>query len=149
MELLLFITGVIAGIFAGMGMGGGTLLIPMLTLFFAMGQKSAQAINLVAFLPMALVALYIHNKNGLVQFKRVWVIIVFALAFTILGSVLANSLDDARLSGYFGLFIMGLGIYQLTTIIIKWRKNKSSNTGQVNPQSENQNTENQTRVAEH
>ena len=67
--LYLILAGIISGIIGGMGMGGGTLLIPILTIFLAFEQRSAQAINLLVFIPMALIALIIHIKNKLVDFK--------------------------------------------------------------------------------
>ena len=47
------LAGFVSGLFGGMGMGGGTVLIPVLTLFFGVEQHIAQATNLIAFLPMA------------------------------------------------------------------------------------------------
>ena len=46
---LLILAGIVGGIIGGMGMGGGTLLIPILTIFLDVEQKNAQAINLVAY----------------------------------------------------------------------------------------------------
>ena len=54
----------LGGIIGGMGMGGGTLLIPLLTLAAGVEQHLAQAINLMSFVPMSIVALIIHKKNG-------------------------------------------------------------------------------------
>ena len=65
--LWLFLAGLVSGIVGGMGMGGGTLLIPILTIFLSFKQKSAQAINLLVFIPMSLVALVIHIKNKFVK----------------------------------------------------------------------------------
>lgn len=62
--VLLVVSGVAAGVLGGMGMGGGTILIPILTIFFSVEQKSAQAINLVAFIPMAIISLVIHIKTS-------------------------------------------------------------------------------------
>ena len=45
----------------GMGMGGGTVLIPALTVILGVEQHVAQATNLIAFLPMALFTLKIHK----------------------------------------------------------------------------------------
>ena len=47
------LAGIVSGVIAGMGMGGGTLLIPILTIFFALSQTLAQGINLFSFLPCA------------------------------------------------------------------------------------------------
>ena len=66
---LLILFGVIGGVLGGMGMGGGTLLIPLLTLGLNLTQQNAQAINLMAFLPMSIFALIIHFKNKLVRYK--------------------------------------------------------------------------------
>ena len=51
----------------GMGMGGGTVLIPALTVILGVEQHVAQATNLIAFLPMALFTLKIHKENGLLH----------------------------------------------------------------------------------
>ena len=67
---LFVIFGALGGILGGMGMGGGTLLIPLLTIFTNTKQKEAQGINLIVFIPMAVIALIIHFKNKLVLVKR-------------------------------------------------------------------------------
>ena len=63
--------GLLGGILGGMGMGGGTLLIPLLSIFYNVSQHSAQAVNLISFIPMAVVALVIHIKNKRVDFKGI------------------------------------------------------------------------------
>ena len=57
----------VSGLLGGMGMGGGTVLIPALTLFAGTEQHIAQAANLIAFLPMSLISLKIHSGNGLLR----------------------------------------------------------------------------------
>ena len=47
--ILFIIIGVAGGVIGGMGMGGGTLLIPLLTLFTGADQHLAQAVNLIAY----------------------------------------------------------------------------------------------------
>ena len=65
---LYLILGLIGGIPAGMGMGGGTLTIPLLTVFGGVEQKIAQCANLFSFLPMSGFALqkgvYIKGTGG-------------------------------------------------------------------------------------
>ena len=41
----LVLAGIVSGIVGGMGMGGGTLLIPILTIFLSFPQKNAQAFH--------------------------------------------------------------------------------------------------------
>ena len=68
MQFLYFVlAGVAGGILAGMGMGGGTLTLPILVIGLGVGQLTAQFANLVAFLPSGTVALFVHIKNGLVK----------------------------------------------------------------------------------
>ena len=63
----LVLAGAAGGVIAGMGMGGGTLTIPLLTLALGVEQKLAQAINLIAFVVMAAPVLVIHFKNRLID----------------------------------------------------------------------------------
>ena len=62
------IVGFLSGVLGAMGMGGGTILIPMLITFFSVEQKTAQFINLVSFVFMAIIAVIFHKKNGLIDF---------------------------------------------------------------------------------
>ena len=64
---LLVLCGFAGGVLGGMGMGGGTALIPLLTIFLGLPQTVAQGINLISFLPMSLLALSVHFKNGLLK----------------------------------------------------------------------------------
>ena len=54
---------IFSGIFAGMGMGGGTFLIPLITLFMNVPQNVSQCINLLVFIPMAIVTIIIYSKK--------------------------------------------------------------------------------------
>jgi uncharacterized membrane protein YfcA len=114
--------GIIGGIIGGMGMGGGTLLIPLLSIFFSMQQQNAQAINLIAFIPMAIVALIIHLKNKLIVFKDVLLIITFGIITSLLGSFLAKSMDGDLLKKCFGGFLIILSIYQFVSQFFKKKK---------------------------
>lgn len=55
LNIFLFILfGLFSGILGGLGMGGGTLLIPLLTIFMGLDQKLSQGINLLSFLIMSI-----------------------------------------------------------------------------------------------
>ena len=66
--MFLVIVGFLSGIIGGMGMGGGTILIPSLVLFTNISPKLAQSINLISSIPMTIFALIIHIKNKNVVF---------------------------------------------------------------------------------
>lgn len=105
---LYLLLGFLGGIPAGMGMGGGTVTIPLLTLVGGVPQKVAQCANLFAFLPMSVGALKTHFENGLVKTQGIWWVILPALAFSGLGATLAVYLPSAFLRKAFGLFLIGL-----------------------------------------
>ena len=62
------IAGILGGVLGGMGMGGGTVLIPLLGIFYNVSQHTAQAVNLISFVPMAVGALIVHLKNKMIEF---------------------------------------------------------------------------------
>lgn len=62
-----FITGLIAGIISGTGMGGGTILILVLSVFLGVEQHTAQATNLVFFIPTSIFAIIISIKSKLIE----------------------------------------------------------------------------------
>ena len=123
MFIMEVIVGALGGIVGGMGMGGGTLTIPLLTIFLKYEQLQAQGINLIAFLPMSVVALVIHFKNKLVDIKSTWGIALVGCMFSLLGAIIANNTSNAVLKKVFALFLIGLWIWQLIELI----KNKKSN----------------------
>ena len=114
MNIFLYVLfGILGGVIGGMGMGGGTLLIPLLTIFLSVEQKVAQGINLLAFLPMAIVALIVHFKNKMVETKGLlWIIIPGILAsvgFAFLASVLNNEV----LRMLFGSYLILIAVYEI------------------------------------
>ncbi|MCI7530571.1 MAG: sulfite exporter TauE/SafE family protein [Eubacteriales bacterium] len=109
MVILYIIFGIIGGLLGGMGMGGGTLLIPLLTIGLSVPQQTAQFINLVAFIPMSALALIVHIRNGYVVKKRIFYVIVPALVFAVAGSFIATVVSAAILKKAFGGFLILLG----------------------------------------
>lgn len=110
MVIWYILSGLAGGILGGMGMGGGTLLIPLLTIFLQVGQKEAQAYNLISFLPMATVALILHKKQGLLRFESIGYIIIPAIITAIFASFLAINTNSDFLKKGFGIFLILLGI---------------------------------------
>ncbi len=104
--LLLFFCGIFGGVLGGMGMGGGTLLIPLLTLVCGVEQGVAQGLNLLSFLPMSLLALTVHAGNGLLKREGLLRLCVPAALFSLLGAFFAVLLPSALLKRAFGLFLI-------------------------------------------
>lgn len=118
----LFITGLLSGIISGMGIGGGTVLIPILSIFFNMPQKQVQSINLIYFLPTAAVALYTHIKNKRVEKEHLKGLVFAGLAGAAIGSVVALGLSNQMLRPMFGWFLMVMGIREIYVGIKKGRQ---------------------------
>ncbi len=116
------VAGILGGTIGGMGMGGGTLTIPILTIFLSYAQLSAQGINLIAFLPMSLIALIIHIKNHLVAFKQTWLLALVGCIFSLGGAMLANHISNSVLKKLFAVFLIGLAIWQIVELIKSKKK---------------------------
>lgn len=140
--LIFIIIGIAGGLIGGMGMGGGTLLIPLLTLFTATDQHLAQAVNLIAFIPMSAVALIIHIKNKLVEFRFVPITALPAVTASVLASLLSKRVEGDALGMYFGIFLMCLGVYQLVSAIIVLVKKKKLKGGKKSKESRGELSEN-------
>ena len=114
---ILLAIGLAGGVIGGMGMGGGTLLIPLITVCTDIEQHIAQAINLIAFVPMSVIALVIHIKNKLVDYKAFLWTALPAVALSVLAAYVSRLVGGKKLSMYFGIFLILLGLYQLGSII--------------------------------
>ena len=113
--LVFLLCGVCGGVLGGMGMGGGTALIPLLTIFCGVEQGAAQGVNLISFLPMSALALTVHAKNGLLKREGIVWLITPALLFSALFSVLAVWLPSRVLRRGFGAFLVILSFFILKT----------------------------------
>ncbi len=119
MIFLQILFGVLGGFLGGLGMGGGTILIPLLTIFLGFDQQLSQGINLLSFLVMAIVSLYIHAHNNLLQTKGIFWIILGGLISAIFGSLLATILPSYILRKCFGAFLCVLSIFEFIKVVKK------------------------------
>lgn len=104
------LVGFCAGIISGMGIGGGTILIPALLFLTDISQQQAQGVNLIYFIPTAITALITHQKKGSLDWKTARPLAALGLAGAAAGAFLAVSLQSELLRKIFGgfLFLMGL-----------------------------------------
>ncbi|MDD6994768.1 MAG: TSUP family transporter [Candidatus Borkfalkiaceae bacterium] len=112
---LYLLLGFLGGVPAGMGMGGGTITIPLLLFFGGVPQKIAQSANLFAFLPTGACALNVHVKNGLLQKKMALQTALPALFAAAAGSFAALALPAPFLRKTFGLFLIFLALFSLSS----------------------------------
>jgi len=107
---LLVAIGILAGIISGMGIGGGAILIPALTIFFGQSQHAAQNINLIYFIPTAIIAIFAHSKNNLIEKQVLPKIILGGILGAVAGSIIALNLRSDTLKQIFAVFLLIAGV---------------------------------------
>lgn len=128
MDFLWFVLiAIVSGLFAGMGMGGGTFLIPLVTLLMNTPQNIAQCINLLVFVPMAVVTIIIYAKKKMIDFKNWWIISIPACIVSAVGALIAVNISGDILKIIFGSFIALIGVVQIIFLSVKLIKRKSKN----------------------
>ena len=121
------IIGIIAGIVGGMGMGGGTILILLLTMFSNIEQHIAQATNVIFFVPTAIAAITIFIKNNNVKFKVGIPICLWGLIGAGIGASISTKMQVNILRKCFGVFLIFIAIYQVYSLYKRYRKEKNRN----------------------
>ena len=116
--------GVISGIVSGTGMGGGTILILLLTFMCGLEQHIAQATNLIFFIPTSIVAIIVNIKNKNVDLKLASMISIFGILGAIVGANLSINTDVNVLRKFFGIFLAIIAMHEIYTIIKTYKKGK-------------------------
>ena len=99
--------GAVAGVFAGLlGVGGGALFVPALTLFLGLGQVEAEATSLLAIVPVALVGAWRQHGYGNVRVGDGLALGLLAIAGAVGGVVIANVVPERALEVGFGLLVL-------------------------------------------
>lgn len=109
----MIIIGFLSGIISGMGIGGGTVLIPALSIFFNYEQHTAQNFNLIYFIPTAIIALFTHVKSGNIEKTVLWKIVLFGLIGAGVGAFVAINIEADILRKCFGGFLLIMGILEI------------------------------------
>lgn len=111
--MIKILIGIISGIVSGMGMGGGSILITILTCFFDISQKVAQSTNIIFFIPTSIVATIVNMKSKIIKWKIAILLTVSGMAGAVLGANLAVKLEIGILRKVFSIFLMGIAIYEI------------------------------------
>ncbi|MCD7946215.1 MAG: TSUP family transporter [Clostridiales bacterium] len=107
------IAGCVTGLLSAFGLGGGTLLLLWLTLFAGVGQQTAQAINLVYFLPVSAGAIPAHARNGYLEKGVVLWAAGAGVVTAAAAAWLATRLDTGLLRTLFGVYLLAMGGLEL------------------------------------
>lgn len=107
------LAGVLCGILSGFGIGGGSLLMVWMTAVLQMEQRTAQAINLLFFLPTAAASLIFHVKGKQVEWRASIPATLAGIVTAALSAWLATTLDSSLLRKIFGVFLLFVGLSEL------------------------------------
>ena len=105
-----FLCGLGAGTISAWGVGGGTLLLLMMTLFLGVDQRTAQGINLLFFLPTAASALFCHRQGGFLDKPTLKHAVPPAVAAALLGAWAATAINPDLLRKPFGVYLLFSGV---------------------------------------
>lgn len=119
------LAGGIGGIVSALGMGGGTILIVILSIFLGMDQHKAQGTNMVFFIPTAITAIILNIKNKNINFNLAKIICAFGIIGAILGATVSINLDTNTLKKLYGIFLAIIAIYEILGLIKMHKKDKN------------------------
>ena len=95
-----------AGILSAWGVGGGTLLLLVMTLILGVPQQQAAAVNLLYFLPTAAMGVIAHKRNGLLETEVLKSAIPWGTTAAAAGALAATAVDTAVLRRLFGAYLL-------------------------------------------
>lgn len=101
-----FLCGLGASVISAWGVGGGTLLLLVMTLFLGVDQRTAQGVNLLFFLPTAASALVCHARSGYLDEPTLKAAIPVAVAAALIGAWVSNAVDVEVLRKPFGIYLL-------------------------------------------
>lgn len=104
---------VILGFLAGLGVGGGSLLMLWLTMAAGMEYADARTVNLLFFLPSAFIATLFHRKQGIVKLKKILPAMIAGCVSAALFSFIGKQIDTGLLKKLFGGLLLFTGVREL------------------------------------
>lgn len=103
--------GIAAGAFSGLfGVGGGTIIVPLLILWLGYEERTATGTSLAAIVVIAIVAAGTHGALGNVDVAKGLLVGVPAVAGVVAGTALQQRLSNRVVSGLFALLLMASAV---------------------------------------
>ena len=107
------IAGAVFGFLAGLGVGGGSLLMLWLTVVLGTAYTTARTINLLFFIPTALISCFFRRKQGALDFRKILPAILCGVASAALTSIVSSRFDMELLKKLFGGLLIITGLREL------------------------------------
>lgn len=110
---IVLVVSTVLGFLAGIGVGGGSLLMLWLTLIIGAEHGQARFVNLLFFLPSALIACVFRWKQGALEIRKIFPAILSGCVCAAIGSWFSYHLDMELLKKLFGGLLILTGIREL------------------------------------
>lgn len=118
--------GIVSGIVSGTGMGGGTILIFLLSFIIGIEQHMAQASNLIFFIPTSIVAIMVNVKNKNIDLKQGIIVSIYGVLGAIIGANIAIYMNVKMLKKGFGIFLIIVTLNEIYSTIKLYKKDKKT-----------------------
>ncbi|MEG0229026.1 MAG: sulfite exporter TauE/SafE family protein [Oscillospiraceae bacterium] len=114
MDIIIFFIAIFFSAAIGsMGIGGGAILLIYLSAFMGVAQRTAQGINLLFFIPVAILALILHTKSKLISWKITMYTFIPGIIGAFIGYYFCSLCEQNILKKLFALFLLLIGIKEL------------------------------------
>lgn len=111
--VLMILIGSVLGFLSGIGVGGGSLLMLWLTLVLRLEYTIARNINLLFFIPAALIASLFRWRQGSLNIKKILPAILCGCISATCLSFAGKHLDISILKKLFGVLLLITGLREL------------------------------------
>lgn len=105
--------GTVLGFLTGLGTGGGSLLVLWLTLVLHMEAAQARLINLMFFVPAALIATFVHWRQGRIPWRKILLPVIAGCVSAAIFTVWSQKMNTESLQKLFGVLLIGIGCKEL------------------------------------
>jgi uncharacterized membrane protein YfcA len=110
------VIGVCAGAFSGLfGVGGGTVIVPLLVLWLGFGEKVATGTSLLAIALIAALAAAGHGAFGEIDVVKGLLVGVPAIGGVVVGTTIQQRMSDRLLAGLFAVLLLVVAVLYVVT----------------------------------
>ncbi|HKB28427.1 MAG TPA: sulfite exporter TauE/SafE family protein, partial [Candidatus Limnocylindrales bacterium] len=103
--------GVIAGVFGSLlGLGGGILIVPLLSLGFGLPVREAVGVSLVCVIVTSSASAAVYLERRVANLRLGMVLELFTAAGAVIGGLVAFLLDDRFLAGLFTAMLLYVAV---------------------------------------
>jgi len=111
--ILSFFIASLLGILAGIGVGGGSLLLLWLTQVMLLEQPQARIINLLFYLPAALICTFLRRKDMPFHPDVIWPAIITGCISAVIFTLISRHIDVTLLKKLLGVLLLYMGVREI------------------------------------